>query len=176
MADQFLGEIRIVPFDFAPNGWALCNGQVLSIAQNTALFSLLGTQFGGNGATTFALPNLQGSAPMSQGNGLGLTPRAMGETGGEPDVTLLLSQLPAHAHTPQAGAASTSGTPGPTVTFGDGGRGKESAYAPAAQASAVLLNTQAVGPAGGSLPHNNMSPYLTLNFVIALQGIFPPRS
>jgi microcystin-dependent protein len=176
MADQFVGEIRIVPFDFAPLGWALCNGQVMPIAQNTALFSLLGTQFGGNGTSNFALPNLQGSAPMNQGNGLGLSPRVMGETGGEPNVTLLATQVPAHTHTPQAGAASTSGTPGPTVTFGDGGRGKEFAYAPAAQASAVLLNTQAVGSAGGSLPHNNMSPYLTLNFVIALQGIFPPRS
>lgn len=176
MADQFIGEIRIVPFNFAPYGWALCNGQILPISQNTALFSLLGIQFGGNGTSNFALPNLQGSAPMNQGDGLGLTPRVMGETGGEPNVTLLISQLPAHTHVPQAGAASTSSAPGPTVTFGDGGRGKESAYTPAAPASAVLLNPQAVGLAGGSQPHNNMSPYLTLNFVIALQGVFPSRS
>ena len=176
MADQFVGEIRIVPFDFAPYGWALCNGQLMPIAQNTALFSLLGTQFGGNGTTNFALPNLQGNAPMNQGNGPGLTPRVMGETGGEPNVTLLITELPSHTHVSQAGTASNSGTPGPTTTFGDGGRGKESAYAPAAPANAVLLNPQAVGSIGGSLPHNNMSPYLTLSFVISLQGIFPARS
>ena len=99
MADQFVGEIRIVPFDFAPLGWALCNGQLLAISQNTALFSLLGTYYGGNGTSNFALPNLQGSAPMNQGNGIGLTPRIMGEVGGETAVTLLVSQMPAHTHT-----------------------------------------------------------------------------
>jgi microcystin-dependent protein len=176
MADAYVGEIRIVPFNFAPRGWALCNGQLLSISQNVALFSLLGTQFGGNGTSNFALPNLQGSAPMNQGDGLGLTSRVMGESGGEQNVTLLTTEIPSHTHTSQAGTASTSGTPGPTVTFGDGGRGKESAYAPASATAAVLLSAQAVGLSGGSQPHNNMSPYLTLNFVISLQGIFPPRS
>jgi microcystin-dependent protein len=176
MADQFLGEIRIVPFNFAPQGWALCNGQIMSISQNTALFSLLGTQFGGNGQSNFALPNLQGSAPMDQGNGINLTPRVMGETGGEPSVTLLVSNLPSHTHLAQNGAASNAAAPGPTTVFGGGGRGKPSAYAPASVPNAVLLNAQDLSLVGGSQPHNNMPPYLTLNFIIALQGIFPPRS
>ena len=174
MADQFVGEIRIVPLNFAPTGWALCDGQTLPISQNTALFSLLGTQFGGNGTSTFALPNLQGSAPMNQGNGAGLTPRVMGETGGETAVTLLTSEIPAHTHTIGVASASTSGTPGPTVVFGGGGRGKEPAYAPAS--APVTMSPQAIGLTGGSQPHNNMPPYLTLNFVIALVGIFPARS
>jgi microcystin-dependent protein len=174
MADQFVGEIRIVPLNFAPTGWALCDGQTLPISQNTALFSLLGTQFGGNGTSTFALPNLQGSAPMNQGNGAGLTPRVMGETGGETAVTLLTSEIPAHTHTIGVASASTSGTPGPTVVFGGGGRGKEPAYVPAS--APVTMSPQAIGLTGGSQPHNNMPPYLTLNFVIALVGIFPARS
>jgi microcystin-dependent protein len=174
MADQFVGEIRIVPFNFAPNGWALCNGQTLPISQNTALFSLLGTQFGGNGTSTFALPNLQGNAPMDQGNGAGLTPRVMGETGGETAVTLLTTEIPSHTHTIGVASASTSGTPGPTVVFGGGGRGKEPAYVP--PSAPVTMSPQAIGLAGGSQPHNNMPPYLVLNFVIALVGIFPARS
>jgi microcystin-dependent protein len=176
MSDQFVGEIRIVPFNFAPTGWALCNGQILSISQNTALFSLLGTQFGGDGRSTFGLPNLQGNAPMNQGNGAGLTPRTIGETGGEPYVTLTTSQIPSHPHTAMAASASNSATPGPTVVFGGGGRGKEPAYAPASPQSGALMSPQAVAMTGGSQPHNNLPPYLTLNFVIALQGIFPPRS
>jgi microcystin-dependent protein len=174
MADQFVGEIRIVPFNFAPNGWALCDGQVLPISQNTALFSLLGTQFGGNGTSNFALPNLQGSAPMNWGDGLGLTPRVIGETGGESAVTLLTSEIPSHTHLPQVATSSNSGTAGPTVIFGGGGRGKEPAYAP--KSTPVLMSTQAVGMTGNGQPHNNLPPYLTLNFVIALTGIFPPRS
>ena len=176
MADQFVGEIRIVPFNFAPVGWALCDGQLLAISQNTALFSLLGTYYGGDGRSTFALPNLQGSAPMNQGNGAGLTPRILGEVGGETAVTLLVSAMPSHTHTAKNAAASNAGTPGPTVTFGGGGRGKAPAYAPASTQNAALLMQRAVGIAGGNQPHNNMPPYLTLNFVIALQGIFPPRS
>ena len=176
MADQFLGEIRAVPFNFAPVGWALCNGQILPIAQYTALFSLLGTQFGGNGQSNFGLPNLQGSAPMNQGNGVGLTPRVMGEVAGETAVTLLTTQMPSHSHTAQAGAASTSGAPGPTVVFGGGGRGKQPAYAPASAPTAVLMSPQAVSMSGGSQPHNNMPPYVTLNFIIAIQGIYPSRS
>jgi microcystin-dependent protein len=176
MADQFVGEIRIVPFNFAPYGWALCNGQLIAISQNTALFSLLGTQFGGDGKSNFALPNLQGSAPMNQGSGLRLTPRSMGEIGGETSVTLLLPEIPSHTHAAQNAAASTSGTPGPTVVFGGGGRGKAPAYAPALAQNAAPMSPQAVALAGGGQPHNNMPPYLTLNFIIALQGIFPPRS
>jgi microcystin-dependent protein len=176
MADQFVGEIRIVPFNFAPVGWALCDGQLLAISQNTALFSLLGTYYGGDGRSTFALPNLQGSAPMNQGNGAGLTPRILGEVDGETAVTLLVSAMPSHTHTAKNAAASNAGTPGPTVTFGGGGRGKAPAYAPASTQNAAQLMQRAVSLTGGNQPHNNMPPYLTLNFVIALQGIFPPRS
>lgn len=176
MADQFLGEIRAVGFNFAPFGWALCTGQTLPISQYTALFSLLGTQFGGNGTSTFQLPNLQGNAPMDQGNGAGLTPRIVGETGGETTVTLLSTQMPSHPHVGQNAVTSTSGTPGPTVIFGGGGRGKEPAYAPASVPNTVKLSAQAVGLAGNSLPHNNLPPYVTVNFIIALQGIYPARS
>ena len=176
MADAFVGEIRVVPFNFAPQGWALCTGQILPISQYAALFSLLGTQFGGNGTSNFALPNLQGSAPVDQGNGAGLSPRDMGETGGETTVTLLASEMPIHAHVAQAAAVGNSGTPGPTAVFGGGGRGKQPAYAPASTQSAVQMNAQAVGMSGGSQPHNNLPPYVTLNFIIAMQGIFPPRS
>src|SRR5271170_2324746 len=176
MADQFLGEIRVVGFNFAPVGWALCNGQILPISQNTALFSLLGTSFGGNGTSNFALPNLQGCAPMHFGNGAGLSPRDVGETAGETTVTLLASQIPSHTHAAQNAAASTAGTPGPTVVFGGGGRGKEPAYAPASTANTVKMSVRAVGTAGNNQPHNNMPPYLTVNFIIALQGVFPPRS
>jgi microcystin-dependent protein len=176
MANPYVGEIRMVGFNFAPTGWALCNGQILSISQNTALFSLLGTTYGGNGTQNFALPNLQGITPMHVGQGAGLSPRYLGETGGEPTVTLLQGQLPAHAHAPQAAASSQAGTPGPTMTFGTGGRGKQPAYAPYVAASAVSMAASAVGMAGGNLPHNNLPPYLTVNFIIALVGVFPPRS
>src|SRR5271156_4461485 len=175
MADQFLGEVRAVGFNFAPYGWALCNGQIMSISQNTALFSLLGTYYGGDGKTTFALPNLQGCAPMHQGSGAGLSPRDIGETGGETAVTLLTTQIPSHTHVAQSAAGSTSDAPGSTVIFGGGGRGKGAAYAPASPPNTVQMSAQAVATVGGSLPHNNMPPYLTLNFVIALQGIYPSR-
>lgn len=173
MADPFVGEIRIVGFNFAPTGWALCNGQILPISQNTALFSLLGTQFGGNGTSNFALPNLQGCAPMNQGNGVGLTERLMGETGGEASVTLLLSEIPSHTHAAMNATTSTAASPA-NALFGGGGRGKEPAYGTTAPNSP--MNAQAVGLTGGSQPHNNMPPYLTMNFIIALQGIYPPRS
>jgi microcystin-dependent protein len=175
MADQFIGEIRMVGFNFAPYQWALCNGQLLSISQNTALFSLLGTQFGGDGRTTFGLPNLQGVAPMHQGDGAGLTPRVMGETGGESAVTLLQTQLPPHRHLPQAAGSSDAKAPGPSTIFGDGGRGKGDAYAPVTGNTPATMNPQAVGITGGSHPHNNLPPYLVANFVIALVGIFPTR-
>lgn len=174
MADPFVAEIRAVPFNFAPSGWALCNGQILSISQNTALFSLLGTNFGGDGKTNFGLPNLQGRAPLSFGNGAGLTPRVIGELGGETAVTLLTAQIPAHLHTAQNAAASTAAVPGPSTVFGGGGRGKEPACAPAG--AAATMSSVAIGMTGGNQPHNNMPPYLTLNFIIALQGIYPSRS
>jgi|ERR1700722_16914802 microcystin-dependent protein len=173
MADQFLGEIRAVGFNFAPVGWALCNGQTLPISQNTALFSLLGTYYGGNGTSTFALPNLQGNAPLDQGNGAGLTQRVIGETGGEATVTLLTSQMPAHTHT--AMNAATSNAEAPTnAVFGGGGRGDEPAYAPPSPSTAQL-NATAINVTGNNLPHNNMPPYLVVNFIIAMQGIYPSR-
>ena len=165
----------MVGFNFAPTGWALCNGQILAISQNTALFSLLGTYYGGNGTSNFALPNLQGIAPMHQGQGAGLSQRFIGETAGEPSVTLLQNQLPLHNHTPKSAAAGNSGTPGPTLAFAAGGRGKPPAYAPYLASAAVPMAATAVGLSGGNQPHNNMPPYLTVNFIIALQGIFPSR-
>jgi len=176
MANPYVGEIRMAGFNFAPVGWAQCNGQLLPISQNTALFSLLGTFYGGDGKSTFGLPNMQGCAPMHFGSGAGLSQRDIGETGGETAVTLLSSQMPLHPHVAQNAAASTAGTPGPTVIFGGGGRGKEPAYAPASTANTVKMSVRAVGTAGNNQPHNNMPPYLTVNFIIALQGVFPPRS
>ena len=175
MADQFLGEIRIFGGNFAPLGWALCNGQILSISQNTALFSLLGTQFGGNGTTNFALPNLQGRVPLDQGNGAGLTPRDMGETGGEENVTLVQATMASHSHQMSGAATSASSvTPGPTMALA-----QPPAVAPVYQTSLgspATLNANAVTPAGGGQPHNNLQPFLVLNFIIALQGIFPSRA
>jgi microcystin-dependent protein len=176
MADQFVAEIRMFPTNFAPRGWAMCDGQLLPISQNTALFSLLGTTYGGNGASTFALPNLQGRAPMHPGNGPGLSLYTLGEESGQESVTLLESQIPAHSH--QLLAANTDATssiPDQQVVAGGGGGVKLFGEAPA-PGSSVMLATQMAAPAGGSQPHNNMMPYLTVSFCIALQGIFPPRS
>jgi microcystin-dependent protein len=170
MTDQFVGEIRAVGFTFAPQGWAMCNGQILPISQNTALFSLLGTQFGGNGTTNFALPNLQGSTPLDQGQGPGLSPRQMGDTGGLTQVTLVSNQGPVHSHAAQAVAAAGNQV-GPAGTLT--GELRAQSYAPAANG---LMSPSALQPAGGGQPHNNLPPYLTLNFVIALVGIFPARS
>jgi microcystin-dependent protein len=172
MADNFVGEIRLVGFNFAPQGWALCNGQLLSIQQNTALFSLLGTQFGGNGTTTFALPNLQGSVPMDQGNGPGLTSRNMGETGGEESVTLLQNQLAAHNHAPvQAVAGSSRSDKHSPVGAELAGHSTANVYAATPNANMAPL------PGNGQLqPHENRQPFLVMNFVIALNGIFPARN
>lgn len=175
MADQFVAEIRIFAGNFAPLGWALCNGQLMPISQNTALFSLLGTNYGGDGRSTFALPNLQGSAPMFWGQGPGLSLRDIGEIGGEQNVTLLQTEMPAHSHT--AKGSSTGGTQSaPTNALWASsaiGRTPPPLYA---SSSNVQMNAFATSIAGGNLPHNNMSPYLCLTFIIALQGIFPPRS
>jgi microcystin-dependent protein len=174
MADPFVAEIRILPFNFAPKGWAFCNGQILPLSQNTALFSLLGTTYGGDGKSTFALPNLQGSAPMHPGQGPGLSLHDLGEVGGTQFVTLLESEMPFHNHFMQAytGDPADNRIPGPTKALG--------APSPGLLYDIVNLQLsnmalQAVAPNGGSLPHNNMMPYLTLNFNIALQGVFPPR-
>lgn len=173
MADQFVAEIRIVGFTFAPVGWAFCNGQLLPLSQNTALFSLLGTMYGGDGRSTFALPNLQGSAPMFWGQGPGLSLYDQGETGGIPSVVLLQNQIPSHNHNYQARpTALASGQQGtPVGNFA--GRSNSRPYN--TTATSGNMHPFAIQLTGGSLPHNNMMPYLTLNFIIALQGIFPPR-
>jgi microcystin-dependent protein len=174
MSNPYVGEIRVFATNFAPAGWALCDGSILPIKQNTALFSLLGTSYGGDGSTTFALPNLRGVFPLGQGAGLGLTTRTIGETGGEASVTLVNSQLPSHTHT--VNAASVSGAPGPGGNnFGSiEGRGKAGAYAPYGS-SHVAMSLSAVSIAGANQPHENRPPFLVLNFCIALQGVFPPR-
>jgi microcystin-dependent protein len=173
MADPFVAEIRIFPFNFAPKGWAFCDGQLLPLSQNTALFSLLGTTYGGDGKSTFALPDLQGRAPMHPGQGPGLSLRDLGQSGGSETVTLLQSEMPAHPHTLRADTVDAADTnvPNPNASFAQstGGTLYQSA-------SNTTLAPQALAPTGGDLPHNNMQPYLTLFFNIALQGVFPPRS
>jgi microcystin-dependent protein len=177
MSDQFVGEIRIFGFNFAPTGWALCDGQLLPISQNTALFSLLGTYYGGNGTSNFALPNLQGSAPLQQGQGPGLSPYDLGQVGGEPTVTLLTNQIPAHTHTPGClnGAGTSNSPAGHILASAMVGRQGESRYT-AGPGTSPNMSPQALQLTGGNLPHNNMPPYLTVNFCIALQGIYPSRS
>lgn len=176
MANPFLAEIRIFPFNFAPKGWAFCDGQLLPISQNTALFALLGTTYGGNGTSTFALPNLQGCAPMQQGQGPGLSLRDLGETAGEQNVTLLQTEMPAHTHTVQASGSVANQLTPVANAWATGQKGFGSFYVPSAPATNVQMNPFGTSIAGGSQPHNNMMPYLTLNFCIALQGIFPARS
>lgn len=174
MADPFVAEIRIFPFNFAPRGWAFCNGQLLPISQNTALFSLLGTTYGGDGKSTFALPNLQGRTPMFDGQGPGLSLRDLGETGGSPTVTLLTSEMPAHSHF-FGGAAATGGdTQSPTNAIWAQVPGRAVVFQYHTTPNGAM-NPNAMPPAGGGLPHNNLQPYLTLSFCIALQGVFPPR-
>ena len=175
MSNPFVAEIRIFAGNFAPTGWATCDGQLLPISQNTALFSLLGTTYGGDGKSTFALPNLQGSAPMQQGQGPGLSLRDLGEIGGEQNVTLLQTEMPAHSHT--AVAAAGTGQPDPTGNaWASGAKGFGNIYSPSVPANNAQMNPLATSIAGGSQPHNNMMPYLCLTFIIALQGVFPPRA
>jgi microcystin-dependent protein len=181
--DPFVAEIRIFPFNFAPKGWALCAGQILPISQNTALFSLLGTTYGGDGKSTFALPNLQGSVPIGQGQGPGLSARFLGETAGEAAVTLTTPQMPIHSHF--LNATSTVGTTsvsnGSQLALATAGGDKQSAgnvatfYSSNTAKATTPLAFNAISVAGGSLPHNNMMPYLGLNYCIALQGVFPAR-
>jgi microcystin-dependent protein len=171
MSDPFVAEIRMFAGNFAPTGWAMCNGQLLPISQNTALFSLLGTTYGGDGQSTFALPNLQGCSPMGHGQGPGLSLRDLGEMGGSTAVTLLESEIPAHVHTLQGATddvnslSPVGAMPGAAESVGLYRTGPNSTMA----ATALLVQ-------GGSLPHNNRQPYLSLTFIIALQGVFPPRS
>ena len=175
MADPFVAEIRIFPFNFAPKGWAFCDGQLMPISQNTALFSLLGTFYGGDGKSTFALPDLQGRAPMHSGQGQGLSLRDLGETGGSESVTLLESEIPSHTHAVQA-TNSTGNSTSPVNSIWAKATIQRGALLMYHEApSNGQMSLQALAPAGGSLPHNNMQPYLTFNFCIALQGVFPPR-
>src|SRR6187401_1597646 len=176
MADQFVAEIRIFPFNFAPTGWAQCNGQLLPISQNTALFALLGTYYGGDGKSTFALPDLQDAAAMFWGQGNGLSLRDLGEMSGSQTVTLLTTEMPSHVHTVNAKLAGGQAVPTGLV-WGTSSAAKAAAnfYAPAAP-SPVAMTPGTISITGGSQPHNNMPAYLTLNYCIALQGEFPQRS
>ena len=170
--DPFIGSIDMVGFNFAPKNWATCDGQLLQIAQNQALFSLLGTTFGGNGTTNFGLPDLRGRVPIHQGQGPGLTPRVMGEKAGEENHTLISSEMPSHNHSL---AVNTNGgnSDNPTGNFIASNSEGIKQYSNSAGSSA---NGTSLGNAGGSQPHNNMPPYLCVNFVIALFGIFPSRN
>jgi microcystin-dependent protein len=175
--NPYIGEIRAVGFNFAPTGWAMCNGQLLPITQNTALFSLLGTFYGGDGRTTFALPNLQAATPRGAGQGPGLSYVSIGEQAGSATVSLLQTEIPAHAHAVYTTSSSgSSGDPtNATLAEARNGRVSQSLYATAPDGH-TTMSTGALAVAGGGQPHNNMPPYLVLNFIIALQGVFPPRS
>src|SRR4051794_22595491 len=166
MGTPYMSEIRLMSFNFPPKGWALCNGQLLPINQNQALFSLLGTSYGGDGRVNFALPNLQGRVPLHMGGGF-----VIGQVGGEQTHTLITSEMPSHLHDINVSTASSGGTDNPAGNFLGGAN--DLYHTPAAQTS---MNPATVGNAGGSLPHNNMQPYLTVSFCIALQGIFPSRN
>jgi microcystin-dependent protein len=176
MSDQFVAEIRIFAGNFAPTGWAFCDGQLLPISQNTALFSLLGTQYGGDGKSTFGLPNLQGSAPVHQGQGAGLSQYFVGESGGVQSVTLLQSEMPAHSHAAQAVSGADGNQLSPAGHVWSKARyGRQGAPMYSAT-GAQQMTPGAVPIVGESQPHNNLMPFLTLNFIIALVGIFPARS
>lgn len=174
MADPFVAEIRIFPFNFAPKGWAWCDGQLMPLSQNTALFSLLGTTYGGNGKSNFALPDLQGRAPMHPGQGPGLSLHDLGETGGSETVSLLESEIPAHSHALRASLEDADlKAPLPNRVLGRSGNGF---LYQTSNSGLQAMSPSTLAPAGGDQPHNNMQPYLTFYFCIALQGVFPPRT
>jgi microcystin-dependent protein len=174
VSDPFLAEIKIFPFNFAPKGWAFCDGQLLPLSQNTALFSLLGTTYGGDGKSNFGLPNFQGSAPMFYGQGPGLSLHDIGEIAGSDTVSLLESEIPSHPHTLMASAHNaTLDAPSPNNALSRSAPQQIYATLPAPP---TPLADATIAPAGGDQPHNNLMPYLTLNFCIALQGVYPPRS
>ena len=172
MADPFVAEIRIFPFNFAPRGWAWCDGQLLPLSQNTALFSLLGTTYGGNGTSNFALPDFQGRAPMHPGQGPGLSLHDLGETGGSETVTLLESEIPSHSHS-ILGRSDLADSPSP---FSNSLGRAINHYQMNTTQSLVSMSDNTIAPAGGDQPHNNLQPYLTFYFCIAMQGVFPPRT
>ena len=185
MSDPFVAEIRIFGFNFAPAGWAQCNGQLMPISQNTALFSLLGTNYGGDGRSTFALPNLQNSAAIDAGQGPGLSPYFPGQQSGAASVTLLQAELPGHGHSLAVSGAAGSTTSASNAQLHSGkisagGKGGATTtvrlYSPTPAQATTGLAATAIATAGGNLPHNNMMPYVGINFCIALQGIFPPRA
>jgi microcystin-dependent protein len=174
MAEPFIAEIKMFGANFAPNGYAFCNGQLLSIAQNTALFSLLGTTFGGNGTTNFALPNLQGRFPMHWGSGAGLSSRTIGEMSGAEFTTLTVSQMPAHSHAVTPAAHSGEGqTALPSGNYPAAGEEPTKPYGPSGDTTLAAFNTSTVG---GSSPMSTMPPFLCVSFIIALVGIYPSRS
>lgn len=175
MSEPFIGEIRMFGGNFPPQGWALCNGGLLSIASNQALFSILGTTYGGNGQTTFGLPDLQGRVPINWGQGAGLSPHLIGEMDGVENVSLIPAQMPAHSHTLSASSALGS-SPTATGNFpagvDNGNREGFNAFSPSSDG---IMASAAIGASGGGLPHTNMQPYLCITFIIALQGIYPSR-
>jgi microcystin-dependent protein len=173
MSDPFLAEIRIFAGNFAPYQWATCNGQSLAISQNAALFSLIGTYYGGNGTSTFQLPNFQSTAPVAAGNGTGLTPRVIGEQGGETTVTLMTAQMPVHNHSMNAHGIQngTANSPQGAAL----GQAPGNLFLPNNNVPITQMAPKAISPAGGSVAHNNVQPFLMLTFIIALAGIFPPR-
>jgi len=171
--DPFLAEIRIFSFNFPPNGWAFCNGQLILITQNSALFSIIGTYYGGNGRTNYGLPNFQGRTPMHVGQGSGLSFHIQGETGGTETVTLFQNQIPLHNHNLMAAPLNSQSISPTNNSLGRGNPVR--VYNNTIGAPDATMATNSIAPSGGNLPHNNMMPYLTMNFCIALQGIFPAR-
>jgi microcystin-dependent protein len=173
MSDQFLGEIRVFGFNYPPTGWARCDGQLMPVSQNTALFALLGTTYGGNGSTNFGLPDLQGSVAMNHGQSPGLSLYDLGESGGADTVTLLPSEIPVHSHAVR-GQTNLGNIQEPAPTRSLARSGGATIYT-SSTAGLAPMALQALAPAGSSQPHDNISPTLVLQFCIAIQGIFPPR-
>lgn len=173
MADPFIGEVRLFGGNFAPVGWAFCNGQLLSISENDALFALIGTTYGGDGVNTFALPNLQGRLPLHQGTLSGGGTYVLGQSGGSETVTLTAGQIGPHTHAANAGGAASTGNPAGNLPGATAGPAR---YLPAGSGAVLNLNAQSIAPAGGGQPHDNMMPYLCVSFIIALQGIFPTQN
>jgi len=172
MSEAYLGEIRLVPYNFAPTGWALCQGQLLPISQNTALFSLLGTTYGGNGQSTFALPDLQGRTPVGIGQGPGLSPYDQGQVGGTETVTLNINELPPHNHAIRVSSGTAASQNPVGAHLGATSAATKNTYAPTPTGNMAADSLSIVGQ---TQPHSNMQPYLTLNYIIAIAGIFPPR-
>lgn len=174
--DPYVGEIKLFAGNYAPIGWALCNGQIMHIQQNPMLYSVIGNIYGGDGKTTFALPNMQGMAPMGQGAGPGLTPRNIGDEVGGTTQTLTIQQLPSHTHVPNGTSVSSTTTAKADPTNNTwGSEGANAQFKPYASSVNAAMNPLALNTTGGSSAHNNMQPFLTLSFIIALEGVFPPK-